>query len=554
VKALLPPRSTGSRARNLERLGSEKWDLLVIGGGITGVAAARDAVLRGLRVALVEQGDFAFGTSSRSSRLIHGGLRYLAGFDFGLVREGLVERRRLLKTAPGLVRPVRFLYPVYRGDPDSLWKINFGVLLYETLALGYGLGGRRWLGRKGLLRNVPGLRHDGLRGGVTYFDAATHDTRLTLAVAASAEQEGALLTSRCRAEELIEVGGHVTGATIVDLLSEARFPVRAHATALCCGPWQTLYPPATVSMRTARGTHISLSNRRVPLDCFTTLRSPRDGRLAFAMPVDQYVVLGTTDEDDATAPAEVRPSPEDTNYLLELANHAFPAADVGPEDVRGAWAGLRPLLADSSHIDADDLSRRHQIIGGPPGLWILAGGKLTTHRRMAEDLLDEISPHLQESGIAVGPCLTRSRKLLSGSVALSRKRLRGMGFTAEDVDGLAALYGARLDVLASKLAETRSPPVDHSRRLLAAQIEMAIDEEWALSLDDLLIRRISPGALDLKACLELAEPAAEIMAAKLGWSEEETAREVEEFVEAARRDLQAAGVPTSEGWTGPGSA
>ena len=545
MKALLPPRSTDSRARNLELLSSEEWDLLVIGGGITGVATARDAVLRGLKVALVEQGDFAFGTSSRSSRLIHGGLRYLAGFDFGLVREGLVERRRLLKTAPGLVRSVRFLYPVYRGDPDSLWKVNFGVFLYETLALGYGLGGRRWLGRKGLLAKVPGLRHDGLRGGVTYFDAATHDTRLTLAVAASAELEGALLTSRCRAEELIEAGGRVTGATIVDLLSEARVPVRAHATALCCGPWQTLYPPATVSMRTARGTHISLSNRRVPLDCFTTLRSPRDGRLAFAMPVDQYVVLGTTDEDDATAPAEVLPSPEDTSYLLELANHAFPAADVGLEDVRGAWVGLRPLLADSSHLDADDLSRRHQIIGGPPGLWILAGGKLTTHRRMAEDLLDEISPHLQESGITAGPCLTRNRKLLSGSVASSRTRLREMGLATEEIDGLAALYGARLDALAHRLAEALPLPGDHSRALLAAQIEMAIEEEWALSLDDLLIRRIGPGALDLKTCLTLAEPAAEIMAAKLGWSEEETRHEVEEFVEAARRDLEAAGVPAS---------
>ena len=543
MKALLPPRSTDTRDGYLERLGNQEWDLLVIGGGITGVAAARDAVLRGLRVALVEQGDFAFGTSSRSSRLIHGGLRYLAGFDFGLVREGLVERRRLLRTAPGLVKPVRFLYPVYRGDPDSLWKVNFGVFLYETLALGYGLGGRRWLGRKGLLRSVPGLRHDGLRGGVSYFDAATHDTRLTLAVAASAELEGALLTSRCRAEELIEDGGQITGATIVDLLSETRLPIRSRATALCCGPWQSLYPPATVSMRTARGTHISLSNRRVPLDCFTTLRSPRDGRLAFAMPVDQYVVLGTTDEDDATAPAEVRPSPEDTAYLLELANHAFPAADVGLEDVRGAWAGLRPLLADSSHLDADDLSRRHQIIDGPPGLWILAGGKLTTHRRMAEDLLDEISPYLQEAGTTVGPCLTRSRELLSGSVALSRKRLRELGLSAGEIDGLAGLYGARLDVLATRIAGASSLPADPSRTLLTTQIEMAIDEEWALSLDDLLIRRIGPGALDLKSCLELAKPAAEIMAARLGWSDEETAREIVEFRRGCQRDLQAAGIP-----------
>jgi glycerol-3-phosphate dehydrogenase len=508
------------------------------------MAVARDAVLRGLRVALVEQGDFAFGTSSRSSRLIHGGLRYLAGFDFSLVREGLVERRRLLKTAPGLVRPVRFLYPVYRGDPDSLWKVNLGVFLYETLALGYGLGGRQWLSRKGLVENVPGLRRDGLRGGVTYFDAATHDTRLTLAVAMSAEREGALLVSRCRAESLSDAGGRIGGSTIVDHLSQERVEINARAVALCCGPWQTLYPPASVSMRTARGTHISLSSRRVPLDCFTTLRSPRDGRLAFAMPVGEYVVLGTTDEDDATAPAEVKPTPEDTDYLLELANHAFPAADVSRADVNGAWAGLRPLLADSSHLDADDLSRRHRIIDGPPGLWILAGGKLTTHRRMAEDLLDEIVPHLEDGDVEIGPCLTKSQKLLPGSVALGRKRLYELGLSVGNVDGLAELYGGRLGILAERVAAI-DPNPDGPDAVLVAQIETAIEDEWALSLDDLLIRRIGPGALDLKACLDMAEPAARIMAAKLGWSDEETTREIEEFKAAASRDLSAAGVPVS---------
>ncbi|MDH3253965.1 MAG: glycerol-3-phosphate dehydrogenase/oxidase [Acidobacteriota bacterium] len=543
MKALLPPRSTPTRDAALERLAAREWDLLVIGGGITGVAVARDAALRGLQVALIEQGDFAFGTSSRSSRLIHGGLRYLAGFDFGLVREGLVERRRLLETAPGLVRPVRFLYPVYRGDPDSLWKVNLGVLLYETLAFGYGLGGRRWLGRRGLTQSVPGLRRDNLRGGVSYFDAATHDTRLTLAVAASAEHAGALLVSRCRAERLVESDGQITGAESTDLLGRRTLQVRARSTVLCCGPWQTLYPAASVSMRTARGSHISLPSRRVPLDCFITLRSPRDGRLAFAMPVGEHVVLGTTDEDDAVAPAEVRPTPADTDYLLELANHAFPSADVGRADVSGAWAGLRPLLADGSHLDADDISRRHRIISGPPGLWILAGGKLTTHRRMAEDLVDTIAPHLADAGVAIGPCLTKTKKLLPGSVVLGRKRLNEKEVATATVDGLAALYGGRLEVLATRLSNA-SGEVD-SESLLRAQVELAIDDEWTLSLDDLLLRRIGPGALDLKSCIAQAEPAARLMAARLGWSKEDTRREIDEFHAGARRDLAAAGIDPS---------
>jgi glycerol-3-phosphate dehydrogenase len=524
------------------------WDLLVIGGGITGAAVARDAALRGLDVALVEQGDFAFGTSSRSSRLIHGGLRYLAGFDFALVREGLVERRRLLEAAPGLVRPVRFLYPVYRGDPDSLWKVNLGVLLYETLAFGYSLGGRQWLGRKGVLSNVPGLRHDRLRGGVAYFDAATHDTRLTLAVLSGAAAAGATAASRCRALRLEEEGDVVTGADIEDLLGGRSFSVRARATALCCGPWQTLYPPATVEMRTARGSHISLSNRRVPVDCFITLRSPRDGRLAFAMPVGDYVVLGTTDADDATAPAKVRPTPHDTEYLLELANHAFPSADVEVGDVRGAWAGLRPLLADSSHLDADDLSRRHRIVQGPSGLWILAGGKLTTHRRMAEDLIDEIVPSLAANGVEAGKCATAETALLPGQVALGRRRLRALGLSATVVEGLAGLYGGRLQAFANRFDEKLAHGVEEP--LIEAQVEMAIEEEWALSLDDLLLRRIGPGPLDLGHCLEIAPIVARIMARELGWSESEVARELDEFRSEARRDLEAAGVRLPPGESG----
>jgi glycerol-3-phosphate dehydrogenase len=541
MQALLPPSSTPLRDATIATLAARTWDLLVVGGGITGAAVARDAALRGLDVALVEQGDFAFGTSSRSSRLIHGGLRYLAGFDFGLVREGLVERRRLLETAPGLVRPVRFLYPVYRGDPDSVWKVNLGVLLYETLAFGYSLGGRQWLSRKGVLASVPGLRHDRLRGGVAYFDAATHDTRLTLAVISGAEAAGATVASRCRAGKLLEQRSGVTGAEIEDLLAGRSFPIRARATALCCGPWQTLYPPATVEMRTARGSHISISNRRVPVDCFITLRSPRDGRLAFAMPVGDYIVLGTTDEDDATAPASVRPTPYDTEYLLELANHAFPAADVGIGDVSGAWAGLRPLLADSSHLDADDLSRRHRIVEGPPGLWILAGGKLTTHRRMAEDLVDEVVPRLAADGVEARECATAETALLPGQVALGRRRLRALGLSAAIVEGLAGLYGGRLQALANRFDKKLATGVDEP--LLEAQVEMAIEEEWALSLDDLLMRRIGPGPLDLGQCLEIAPRASLIMARELGWSEAERARELDEFRAEAARDLRAAGVP-----------
>ena len=557
MRALLPPRSNPTRDRTLAELGSRRWDLLVVGGGITGVAVARDAALRGLSTALIERQDFAFGTSSRSSRLIHGGLRYLANMDFALVREGLVERKLLLDNAPGLVYPVRFVYPVYRGDPDPVWKVDLGVRLYEALSMGYGLGGSRRLRRRGLERTVPYLRHEGLKGGISYFDAAAHDTRLTLSVALSARRAGAHLVSRCGAVRLRGGGDEpVTGAVVEDSLSGDELNVEARAVALCCGPWQKLYRTTPIRLRTARGTHLSLRCRRLPLDCYVALRSPRDGRLAFAMPLDRYLVLGTTDDDDTRRPGEVSPTADDSEYLLELANHAFPAVDVEAADIAGAWAGLRPLVADGSgeneasgsasapsgSASADKLSRRHLVTAGAPGLWILTGGKLTTHRLMAEDCLDAIAPWLERQGVAVGPCRTREQPLLAGSIERGGALLRESGESADRIERLVRLYGARLESLAELvLAATGEPRTGD--RVLDAQIELAVEEEWALSLDDLLLRRIGPGALDLRTTWAAATRVGGKAGELLGWSDQERDTAIDQLRAGLASDLVAAGAP-----------
>lgn len=542
MRALLPPRSTPGRDRELAELTRRRWDLLVVGGGVTGVAVARDAALRGLSTALVERQDFAFGTSSRSSRLIHGGLRYLANMDFALVREGLVERKLLLDNAPGLVHPVKFVYPVYRGDPDPVWKVDLGVRLYEALSMGYGLGGSRRLRRRGVERAVPYLRQEGLKGGISYFDAAAHDTRLTLSVALAARRAGAHLLSRCGAVRLLGGDDQVTGAVVEDRLGGGEHRVEARAVAVCCGPWQKLYATTPLRLRTARGTHLSLRCRRLPLDCYVALRSPRDGRLAFAMPVGRYLVLGTTDDDDARQPGEVRPTQEDGEYLLELANHAFPAVDVEAGDVTGAWAGLRPLVADGSGDDADKLSRRHLVTAGPPGLWILTGGKLTTHRLMAEDCLDEIAPWLEAQGVAVAPCRTRDRMLLEGSIERGRALLTEAGESPGRIERLLRLYGARLETLAERVGEAEDAPLTDDR-VLDAQIELAIEEEWALSLDDLLLRRVGPGALDLRASWEAAPRVGRKAAELLGWSTTERDDAVDELRAGLAGDLAATGAP-----------
>ncbi len=548
MRQIAAPRSTPEREEALAALGGETWDLLVVGGGISGTAVARDAALRGLRVALVEQADFAFGTSSRSSRLVHGGLRYLASLDFGLVREGLVERRRLLDLAPGLVHEVEFVYPVYAGDPDPLWKVNLGVALYELLSLGYGLGGRRRMRPAAVGHRVPGLRRRGLKGAVAYRDAATHDTRLTLAVALSAREAGALLVSRCGALGLRRdsgPGGRVTGAEVEDRISGRAFEIDARAVVLCCGPWQKLFPVESVRLRTARGTHLSLPAGRLPLASYVALRSPADGRLAFAMPIDGYTVIGTTDQDDAVEPGAVRPTERDVDYLLALASHSFPGSRLRPADVAGVWAGLRPLVAEKPGAHADEISREHQVAAPAPGLWILTGGKLTTHREMAEDCLEKIVPALRRQGVEAGRCLTRRRPLLAGSLESGRRELLDLGFEAAAVEALAAVYGARLERLAHRLERSAAGGADPAgpETLLAAQVELAAREEWALSLDDLLLRRIGPGQLDLKTARTMADPAAGRLGALLGWSAEQRREQVEAFEAGIGRDLAAAGIP-----------
>lgn len=534
MRPLLPPRPPPGRDGDLERLAGTGWDLVVVGGGSSGVAVAHEASLRGHSAALVEQDDLASGTSSRSSRLIHGGLRYLAQGELGLVREGLRERRRLLASAPGLVRTVPFLYPIYRGDPDGPFKVNLGLWLYDLLSLGDGLGfHHRWRARR-VERRIPSLGASGLRGAFAYRDAATHDARLTLGVAIAARAAGAHLVSRCRVRSWrgvpsgleLEIDDRIGGRTVT---------VGARAVVLACGPFSELLP-APAAVRTARGTHISLPAGRLPVGMHLALRSPDDGRLAFAMPAGAYTVLGTTDVDDSTPPRDVRATPGDVAYLLNLARHAFPLARIDASDVVGLWAGLRPLLVEEGAADPDALSRRHRVMEIEPSVFVLQGGKLTTHRSMAEDALDRVE------GRSPGkPRARAARPLLSGSLLEGASALGDEGISGHDVTELASLYGARLDTLARRIAATsRNAPLEE--RVLRAQIELAVDEEWALTLDDLLLRRLLPGPLNLRLTSLLASWAAEVLAGRLGWSAPETTLHLEEFLAGVAEEFRAAGL------------
>lgn len=531
MRALLPPRSTPARDRALAELRERRWDLLVVGGGITGVAVARDAALRGLSVALIEQHDLAFGTSSRSSRLVHGGLRYLEELDFRLVREGLQERGRLLSNSGGLVWPVEFVYPVYAGDPKPLWMIYVGTRLYAALAGRYAIRGPRLLEPQAVAERLPGLSRGGLDGAVSYADAATHDARLTVGVARSAAAAGAVIVTRVRAAELLRRPAGVAGVGAEEVLASSRFEIAARATVLATGPWQDLHADIPPIIRTARGTHVAVARQRLPIDDCLALSSPRDGRLVFALPGGDHTVLGTTDEDDPVTPEDAAPTAGDVDYLLEAANHGFPAAGLRRRDVSGAWAGLRPLIADPGERDPDELSRRHEVVRGGPGLWILAGGKLTTHRRMAEDLVDAICEELAVEA----PCVTATTPLFASPEDASATR--------PSLDGeLVRCYGGAIGELTARLGDASAEDAD---ALLAARIGHAVEAEWALSLDDLLLRRLPPGPLDLPACAATAGPVAAHLEGLLGWSRGETEAQIEELRARIDAELGAAGVDAS---------
>lgn len=535
------PRSPDRRLADLELLSAQTWDLIVVGGGITGVAVARDAALRGLSVALLEQFDLAYGTSSRSSRLIHGGLRYLESFELSLVHEGLVERRRLLDAAPGLVRPVQFLYPVFPKDPEPLWMVHLGTWAYDTLAGRYGIGSRQLLAPNEVLAREPELRQRGLRGAICYADGATNDARLTVAVALSAASAGATIVTRLAAEGLLrDASGRVTGVQAVDSIEGSNHEVEARAVALCTGPWQDLHAEIPPYIRTARGTHVSVPAERAPVHHFVALHSPRDGRLTFALPHGDYTVFGTTDDDDPVDPGAVQAQSTDVDYLLDDANHAFPHFELSRDDVCGFWAGLRPLIADPDHADPDQLSRRHQVVAGAPGLWILAGGKLTTHRRMAEDLLDAVLDGSPE--LSADRCRTAEIPLLPGDLQVGRTRLIHLGCDPARIQRLEFTLGVRTTKVAERAAPAVAEGKDLDEAIFEACLALAAEEEWALSLDDLLLRRLLPGPLDLRRCVQVAETAARWASGALRWEGAALQSQVEGFHDLVGHELAVAGL------------
>ncbi|MEQ1689950.1 MAG: glycerol-3-phosphate dehydrogenase/oxidase, partial [Gemmatimonas sp.] len=433
--AIRGPVAVAARQAVLATLAADAFDLVVIGGGITGAGVAREAALAGLRVALLERDDFASGTSSRSSRLIHGGVRYLEHGHFSLVFESSRERRLLLALAPHLVRPLAFTWPVYRGARVPRWKVRAGLMLYDALALFRNVHRHEGLSADAVLNVEPALAAADLVGGARYWDAATDDTRLTLACAIAAREFGATVINHVSVAGGVHAGagGRLTGVSVTDGLTGAAFTVAARVIVNATGPWSDATAALTGTAQGARvvgsaGTHIAVPRNRLGNNDAVTLVSPVDGRVMFVLPAGVHAIIGTTERPARQGPDEIRATEQDVAYLLRTANARFPNAQLTMDDVISAWAGIRPLAAmRAGERSANTASREHAIAHRDDGLVSVTGGKLTTFRSMAADVLKHTGSELRltDGGLATGTgagASNRSREeTLPGGDIMSRE-------------------------------------------------------------------------------------------------------------------------------------
>jgi glycerol-3-phosphate dehydrogenase len=559
--------------RDTRILENTEFDLIIVGGGITGAGIARDAALRGLRVALLEKGDLARGTSSASSKLIHGGLRYLEQLELGLVREGVSERAVLTRVAPHLARPLPFLFPIYRTGPAGPLKIKAGMLLYDALALFKNYRNHRMLPARATARAEPQLLREGLRGSTVYYDCMTDDARLTVETALDAEAHGAVIATYFEVTRFRrDPSGRITGVHARDTLETAlagngssarEVEVRGKLTLVAAGPWtdQVLGLAGDEQrplLRPTKGVHIVFDRARLPIDHAIVLRAVRDDRVLFAIPWGERTVIGTTDTDDKLGPERCDADAADVDYLIETSNHYFPELHARESDVLSTWAGLRPLMAHDA-ATASEVSREHEIRDVTPGLMVIAGGKLTTYRLMAEQAVDRVAQKLGSRRTVLERCRTKTTPLPG---AANPEALADLGRAAA---GLARAHGLEPDValhlihsyglrapavlLCGREAGVGAERIAPDLPYVWAEVAFAAQAEHALRLDDALRRRTNIFLKDVDQGLGVAARAAAIMGRVLGWDAARERLEVERYrtLVGASRAYRSAPAPAPKG-------
>ncbi|GAA3361031.1 glycerol-3-phosphate dehydrogenase/oxidase [Streptomyces antimycoticus] len=541
-----PALGPAERGEALARMADRELDVLVVGGGVVGAGTALDAATRGLETALVEARDWACGTSSRSSKLIHGGLRYLEMFDFALVREALKERGLLLeRIAPHLVKPVPFLYPLQHRAWERLYA-GSGVALYDAMSIssghGRGLPAHRHLSRRRALQVAPCLKKDALVGALQYYDAQMDDARYVATLVRTAAKYGAQVANRARVVGFLREGERVVGARVHDLEQGGEFEVRARQVVNATGVWtdetQALIGErGQFHVRASKGIHLVVPKDRIHSTTGLILRTEKS--VLFVIPWGRHWIVGTTDTDWDLDKAHPAASSADIDYLLEHVNEVL-AVPLTRDDVEGVYAGLRPLLAGESDATSK-LSREHTVAHPVPGLVVVAGGKYTTYRVMAKDAVDEAVHGLDRR---VGPCVTEEIPLVGavGYKALwnARERIgRQAGLHAARIEHLLNRYGSAAQEVLDLIAADPSlgKPLGGAEDYLRAEIVYGVSHEGARHLDDVLTRRTRISIETFDRGTRCAREAAELMAPVLGWGQDQTDREVEHYekrVEAER--------------------
>ena len=534
------------RESALTSLGSESFDVLVIGGGVNGVGAALDAATRGLKVALIESQDIAAGTSSRSSKLIHGGLRYLEQYDFKLVREALHERELLVSTlCPHLVKPVGFLFPLTEKFKERTY-VGAGLALYDALrGFQRALPWHKHLSQKQINELAPSLRPDIILGAIKYFDAQVDDARHTLSVARTAARHGAVIATRVSAESLIRVGKSVTGVVAKDLVSGKTISIKAAVTVMCAGIWSDeLHSKfdlkAGYDVTMSKGAHIVLPGSAIKSDAGIILKTPVS--VLFIIPWADKWIVGTTDTPYTGDRSEPFASREDVQYIVDQANRVL-SPQINIDEIIGVYAGLRPLVSNKKNSLTTKLSREHTVDRPAPGFVSIAGGKYTTYRIMGRDVIDLAANELRK---LTPESITDKLPLVGadGYFALVQQvdRLAAdSGLSVETITHLLNRYGSMISEILELVEETPSL----SKKLAAdlpyikAEIYYAASHEGAHSVDDVISRRTRIAFEAHNYGVELTESIAEIIAPVLGWSTRERKASVAAYESLVERELAA---------------
>lgn len=544
--------STFKREHIKKNLRNDEYDLVIIGGGITGAGIALDASERGMKVALVEMQDFAQGTSSRSTKLVHGGLRYLKQFQIGVVAETGKERAIVYENGPHVTTPEWMLLPMHKGGTFGKFSTSIGLGMYDRLAGVKKSERKKMLSKKETLAKEPLVKKEGLKGGGYYVEYRTDDARLTIEVMKRAAEKGAEIINYTKSEHFTyDKNQQVNGVKVIDKLTNENYTIKAKKVVNAAGPWvddvrSGDYARNNKKLRLTKGVHVVIDQSKFPLGQAVYFDTEKDGRMIFAIPREGKAYVGTTDTFYDNIKSSPLTTQEDRDYLIDAINYMFPSVNVTDEDIESTWAGIRPLIYEEGK-DPSEISRQDEIWEGKSGLLTIAGGKLTGYRHMAQDIVDLVSKRLKKDyGLTFSPCNTKGLAISGGDVGGSKNFdafveqkvdvAKGFGIDEDVARRLASKYGSNVDELFN-IAQTSQ--YHDSKLPLEIYVELvySIQQEMVYKPNDFLVRRSGKMYFNIKDVLDYKDAVIDIMADMLDYSPAQIEAYTEE-VEQAIKEAQ----------------